>query len=172
MLFFLKFQKNNKKIRWLWIPTREKVDKKSVYSPCGGYETTTCYDRALRKGCRAILHGFSCARYVSKATKEIASSPAGPSAYAEPPAFQQRPCYGMRPFHLCGMAENTAFSSGLPVFSVFSLAAPWRHVPLIPLELQGSINPFLGCRLSKNSGSVMGCGCFISTAQWKYSLFL
>ena len=60
-----------------------------ILSICIGLASGIIMTEPCGKSCRAILRGFSCARYVSKATKEIASSPAGPSAYAEPPAFQQ-----------------------------------------------------------------------------------
>lgn len=46
MLFPLGFQRNNSKMPQLWIPTRAKLEKKALFSPLFGDETTTYYDRA------------------------------------------------------------------------------------------------------------------------------
>ncbi len=63
----------------------------SLYEKYGGKRTYPLPVFA-EKDCHAIPRGSSCARYVSKATKEMASGlpPSCPRAYADPSAFSAK----------------------------------------------------------------------------------
>ena len=50
MLFSLKFQRNNQPNASATVPPRGKLEKKAVFSPCCGDETTTRHDRAIENG--------------------------------------------------------------------------------------------------------------------------